>query len=146
MSLLPKKQLELNDQQITSIISENFEIEGKIKAKSFVRIDGIIHGDVYVEEGLVMGEKAIINGDIKTKEAIICGTLNGNLQVESLEIKSTGKVTGEIATQLLQMDPGAKYNGKISMIEEKGKPNNAAVNAEIIEESKIEENGKKNVK
>lgn len=119
MSILPKRQFELNDQQITSIISESFEIEGKIKAKAFVRIDGIIHGDVQVEDGLIMGENAIINGDIKTKEAIIYGTVNGNIQVTSVEIKATGKVTGEINTQSLQMEPGAKYNGKISMADEK---------------------------
>ncbi|MFM6977017.1 MAG: polymer-forming cytoskeletal protein [Sphingobacteriaceae bacterium] len=144
MSLLPKK-LDLNDNQI-SIISESFEIEGKIKAKSFVRIDGIIHGDVFVEEGLIMGEKAIINGDIKTKEAIIFGTLNGNLQVDSLEVKSTGKVNGEIVTQLLQMDPGAKYNGKISMNEEKGKQSNISVNTEAVKDAANEDNNKNNAK
>lgn len=144
MSLLPKK-LDLNDNQI-SIISENFEIEGKIKAKSFVRIDGIIHGDVFVEEGLIMGEKAIINGDIKTKEAIIFGTLNGNLQVDSLEVKSTGIVNGEIVTQLLQMDPGAKYNGKISMTEEKVKNTNTSVITEGLKDIAVEENPKNNSK
>ena len=142
MSILPTKKLDLNDNQI-SIISENFEIEGTIKAKSFVRIDGIVHGDVFVEEGLIMGEKGIINGDISTKEAIIFGTLNGNVKVDSLEIKSTGKVIGEISTQLIQMDPGAKYNGKITMVEEKDKGKSpVATSNEASKDADKEENSK----
>lgn len=145
MSILPTKKLDLNDNQI-SIISENFEIEGTIKAKSFVRIDGIVHGDVFVEEGLIMGEKGVINGDISTKEAIIFGTLNGNLKVESLEIKSTGKITGEIATQLLQMDPGSKYNGKITMIEEKDKGKAQFAANDASKDADKEENSKNSAK
>lgn len=125
MSLLKKKQVDLLDQQISSIISEGCEVDGKIKAKAFVRIDGIVHGDVQVEQGLIMGENAIINGDVSTKEAIIFGTINGNLQVHSLEVKATGRINGEISTQLLQMEPGARYNGKVVMPDETKKATQA---------------------
>ena len=46
---------------------------------------------------------------------VIYGTVTGNIQTNSLEIKSTGKVSGEIRTQTLQVENGAVYNGSLSM-------------------------------
>jgi len=36
-------------------------------------------------------------------------------QVNSLEIKASGKITGEIRTQTLLVENGAVYNGSLSM-------------------------------
>ncbi|MDB5005628.1 MAG: Polymer-forming cytoskeletal [Mucilaginibacter sp.] len=68
-----------------------------------------------VDEGIILGEKGSIQGNVITKEMVVYGTVNGNLQVNSLEIKASGKVTGEIRTQILQVENGAVYNGSLSM-------------------------------
>lgn len=68
-----------------------------------------------VDEGLIIGEKGSIQGNIITKELVVYGVVNGNLQVNTLEIKASGKVTGEIRTQTLQVENGAVYNGSLSM-------------------------------
>jgi len=115
MSLFKQKSKGMNDQQlIATLISEGCIIEGNIKAPNFVRIDGHIKGDINVEEGMILGENGIVNGNVYTKEMIVYGTINGNLRVESLKIQSSGKINGEIQTQTLQVEMGAVYNGKIS--------------------------------
>ncbi len=68
-----------------------------------------------VDEGLILGEKGSILGNILTKEMVVYGSVTGNIQTNSLEIKSTGKVTGEIRTQTLSVENGAVYNGSLSM-------------------------------
>jgi cytoskeletal protein CcmA (bactofilin family) len=116
MALFSKKdKVSLDLQSISTLISEGCIFDGNIKAPAYARIDGQITGDVMVDEGLIVGEKGSILGNIITKEMVVYGSITGTLQVNSLEIKSTGKITGEIRTQTLQVENGAVYNGSLSM-------------------------------
>ena len=110
-----KDKIALDLQSISTIISEGCIVEGNIKAPAFTRIDGQVNGDVNVDEGLILGEKGDIIGNVITKEMVVYGTVKGNLQVNSLEIKATGKVIGDIKTQSLAVETGAVYNGSLSM-------------------------------
>jgi cytoskeletal protein CcmA (bactofilin family) len=110
-----KDKLDIDLQSISTLISEGCIVDGNLKAPAYARIDGQITGDIMVDEGLVIGEKGSILGNVITKEMVIYGNVTGNIQVNSLEIKSTGKVTGEIRTQTLQVENGAVYNGSLSM-------------------------------
>src|SRR6201995_1805505 len=110
-----KDNVTLDLQSISTLISEGCIIDGNIKAPAFARIDGQITGDVVVDEGLILGEKGSILGNILTKEMVVYGSITGNIQTNSLEIKASGKVTGEIRTQTLSVESGAVYNGSLSM-------------------------------
>ncbi|MGN6638290.1 MAG: bactofilin family protein [Mucilaginibacter sp.] len=113
--MFSKKKVELDQQVISTLISEGCVIDGNIKAPAYVRIDGKVTGDVTIDEGLILGEKAVINGNISTKEIIVYGTVNGDIHTQSLEIRSTGCITGNIKTQVLQVETGGSHNGKLSM-------------------------------
>ncbi|MEP6596764.1 MAG: polymer-forming cytoskeletal protein [Ginsengibacter sp.] len=112
-----KKQqpLEINQQEISTIIGEGYIFTGEIQGSSVIRIEGKIIGNVNVEGGVVLGEKGNIEGDITTKSAIIYGTVNGNIRSTQLEIKKTGYVNGDIITDSLEIELGARYNGKLNM-------------------------------
>ena len=116
MSIFAKKdKVTLDLQSISTLISEGCILDGNLKAPAFARIDGQVTGDVMVDEGLILGEKGSILGNIITKEMVVYGTITGNIQTNSLEIKATGKVSGEIRTQTLAVENGAVYNGSLSM-------------------------------
>jgi cytoskeletal protein CcmA (bactofilin family) len=110
-----KDKVALDLQAISTLISEGAVLDGDLKAPAFVRIDGHVNGNVTVDEGLILGEKGIIKGDVFTKEIVVYGTVNGNLSVESLEIKATGKINGDIKTHTLAVETGAVYNGNLLM-------------------------------
>jgi cytoskeletal protein CcmA (bactofilin family) len=110
-----KDKVALDLQSISTLISEGCIVDGNLKAPAYARIDGQVTGDVMIDEGLILGEKGVIHGNIITKEMVVYGVVDGNLQVTSLEIKSTGKITGEIRTQSLSVENGAVYNGSLSM-------------------------------
>lgn len=117
MALFSKKEkVSLDMQSISTLISEGCILDGNFKAPAFARIDGQINGDVSVEEGLILGEKAIIIGNIVTKEILVYGMVTGNITTHSLEIKHTGKITGDISTRTLQVETGGFYNGNLTMI------------------------------
>lgn len=118
MALFSKKEkVALDLQSISTLISEGCVLDGNFKAPAFVRIDGQVSGDVTVEEGLIVGEKAIITGNIVTREILVYGMVTGNITTNSLEIKHTGKISGDIKTQLLQVENGGFYNGSLTMVQ-----------------------------
>ncbi|MFN0254597.1 bactofilin family protein [Pedobacter ureilyticus] len=109
------KSLNLNQQEISTLIGYGYEINGEISGKSVIRIDGKVTGNVTTDGGLILGDKGIIIGDVKTKSAVIYGSVTGNVQALQLEIKKTGTVDGDIKTETLEIELGAQYNGKLEM-------------------------------
>lgn len=118
MALFSKKEkIALDQQSISTLISEGCVLDGNFKAPAFVRIDGHVTGDVTIDEGLILGEKGIVTGNIITKEIIVYGVVTGNITTDSLEIKHTGKITGDIKTAALQVETGGFYNGNLAMLQ-----------------------------
>lgn len=107
--------LEINQQEISTIIGEGYVFTGELSGSSVIRIEGKIIGNVNVEGGVVLGEKGIVEGDIFTKSAIIFGTVNGNVKSSHLEIKRSGILNGDIITDTLEIELGAQFNGKLNM-------------------------------
>lgn len=110
-----QQSLEINQQEISTIIGEGFTFTGELNGSAAIRIEGKIIGNVIVDGGIVLGAKGIIEGDIITKSAIIFGTIHGNVKTSQLEIKKSGYVNGDITTNTLEIELGAQYNGKLNM-------------------------------
>ena len=110
-----QQPLEINQQEISTIIGEGYTLTGELQGSSVIRIEGKIIGNINVDGGVVLGEKGNVEGNIITKSAIIYGTVNGNVTTTQLEIKKTGYVNGDITTDSLEIELGAKYNGKLNM-------------------------------
>jgi len=115
MAIFKKEKVALDMQSISTLISEGCVIDGNLKAPAFARIDGQITGDVTIDEGLIVGEKASVSGNVITKELVVYGKIVGNVQATSLEIRATGHITGDIRTQTLGVEQGAVYDGNLSM-------------------------------
>lgn len=113
-----QKKLDINQQEISTIIGEGYTFTGELTGSSIIRIEGKIIGDVRVESGVVLGENGVIEGDIYTKSAIIYGTVSGNVEAGQLEIKRTGRISGDITTNNLEIELGAQYNGRLNMTQE----------------------------
>src|ERR1700712_1916971 len=116
MAIFSKKdKIALDLQAISTLISDGSILDGNLKAPAFARIDGLVNGDVAIDEGLILGEKGTVKGNITTKEIVVYGTVNGDIQTNSLEIKATGRITGNIKTQTLVVETGGMYNGNLTM-------------------------------
>ena len=110
-----QQPLQINDQQISTIIGEGYVFTGELQGSSIIRIEGKIIGNVHVESGVILGENGIIEGNITSQSVIIYGTVHGNIKTTQLEIKRTGIINGEILTDTLEIELGAKYNGTLNM-------------------------------
>ena len=91
-------------------------ITGDVQSKGDVRIDGNLKGSVNTTGKLVLGKEGIIEGDVVCNNADISGTLKAKITVSQLLLlKTTAKLTGDISTNKLSIEPGATFTGSCSM-------------------------------
>jgi len=108
------KSIEKND-TINSIATGS-KLEGDLVSTGDVRVDGTLKGSVKTAGKLVLGDSGIIEGKTQCKSAIIAGEIKGTVQTEELlTLKATAKLSGEIITSKLAIEPGAIFSGKCSM-------------------------------
>lgn len=106
---------QLDSAPISTVLASDIVLKGDISGEQAIKIDGNIIGNVTVKNGIIVGDKADITGDLNSDNIIIYGTTTGNITCNELIIKSTGKVNGEIKTQDIEIEMGGKYNGKLDM-------------------------------
>ncbi len=101
----------------TTSIGEECVFEGHISTSSSTRIDGKLKGKISGENTLIVGERGAILGEVKASEVIVYGRIEGIIDSERLEIKSSGVVTGDIFIDRLVIEEGGIYNGRCGMSE-----------------------------
>jgi cytoskeletal protein CcmA (bactofilin family) len=100
------------DSQDTCVVAPGTTIEGKFTAAENVRLDGTVKGEVKCAQRLVMGETGKVEGNIRTKDAIIMGTIEGELVADgTLHLKNTANIRGTITAKFMVVDEGARYFG-----------------------------------
>ncbi len=107
--------------KLESILGSNSFFKGELNVKGTLRVDGTVDGQLEADY-VILGESAVVKGLIKAKRIIIGGKIDGNVSAQELvEIKSEGKVLGDIFTLKLAIIEGGEVNGKIEMKKEESK-------------------------
>ena len=103
-----------------TIIGKGIIIEAsRLTGKESLRIDGTLYGDIDIEGSLILGESALIEGNVHANYIIIAGTLRGDISCESvLHLASTANVFGNIKTKTIIVDEGGKLDGRYQVGEE----------------------------
>lgn len=93
---------------------------GDLSTNNDIRIDGEFEGRLYSGSRVVVGEKAVIKGDIFCSFIDFNGTLlGGNFYVkDTLSLKAGCEVSGNLFFQRLQVELDAKFTGKCQMMNE----------------------------
>ncbi|KAB2808743.1 MAG: polymer-forming cytoskeletal protein [Bacteroidales bacterium] len=91
-------------------------IVGNIVAERDFRIDGEVQGDVQCNGKVVVSQSASVLGKITCVNAEIGGKVTGDITVaETLTLRSTAFIEGDVKTKSLVVEPSAVFNGTCSM-------------------------------
>ncbi len=108
------KNNELNGQP--NRIERSTKITGEIVSEADFRIDGTLEGTITTSGKVVIGKEGVINGNVNCSFADVEGKFSGKIEVkESLSLKSTSSVEGEVIIGKLIVESGASFNAKCSM-------------------------------
>ncbi|MFA9438016.1 polymer-forming cytoskeletal protein [Uliginosibacterium sp. sgz301328] len=111
-----KKNTTVELTKLSSLIAGSVEVCGDVNFVDGLRVDGHVRGNVSSKPGvqslLVLSEQGSITGNVTAYDAVINGTVKGDLEIEHfLELQPNARVTGDIIYRQLRMDCGAVVDG-----------------------------------
>src|SRR5258707_2372699 len=95
---------------VPSIIRAELTVRGTLVSAGDVTIDGKVDGDVRAAS-LVIGEQAVITGDVYAEEATVRGRVEGSIRARKVTLCATCHVEGNILHEALSVESGAFFEG-----------------------------------
>jgi cytoskeletal protein CcmA (bactofilin family) len=104
------------DDKLIMNLGKSVMIKGELSGSEDLTLYGRMEGSVKLPEyTLTIGPDADIRAEISAKTVVIMGGVTGNVFAgEKVEIRSTGSVTGDIASPRLAIQDGACMCGKVA--------------------------------
>jgi cytoskeletal protein CcmA (bactofilin family) len=99
-----------------TIIGSTIVIDGEITGNEALIIQGTVKGRIGLKESLYVDESGVVEADIETENVEVNGSVTGNITAsERVEIKSDGRMVGDIRSPRILIADGAAFKGHIDM-------------------------------
>lgn len=106
-------------ERVTSVLGDGVVCKGQMSGTGGVRIEGAFEGDIALRGLLVVGETGrLTSQQIRANLVVIAGAVRGDITAEKVEIRSTGRVWGNVVTASFSTEEGAFLRGQITMEEQ----------------------------
>jgi cytoskeletal protein CcmA (bactofilin family) len=103
-------------ERITSVLGAGIIWQGSISGSGGVRIEGVFEGQIGLKGLLVVGETGKVTCEnVRAANVIVAGAVKGNITAQKVEIRSSGRVWGDIVTTAFATEEGAFLRGQIRM-------------------------------
>lgn len=103
-------------ERVTTVLGPGISWKGDLRGKGGVRIEGALEGEVAVRGMVIVGETGRVTCElVKADTVIVAGAVNGKIQAVKLEIRSTGRVYGDVTVQSFATEEGAYLRGQVTM-------------------------------
>jgi cytoskeletal protein CcmA (bactofilin family) len=111
-----EKKTENGGGALNNILAKNSKWNGTLKAEGGVRIDGEYEGSLNTNGTLVVGKDGLVKAEVHVKDAIIGGTVVGNVTASNkIELQSGASLTGDVKCRGLIIDNDVFFEGSSKM-------------------------------
>lgn len=119
-----KASLGRSVESFESIIGKTLRIDGNLMISQGVRIDGLLNGNIFQEEGktatVAISESGTVHGNIQAQHVIVSGRVKGDIfSLDRVELLATAHIEGEITYGSIGIEVGAKILGKLNQVNER---------------------------
>ena len=122
MNIIPNtKTVKAVEQNVNDVsrISQGASIRGDLVSSTDIRVDGQVDGSLFSDGKVVVGESARLSGKLFGTTVDFWGKMDGDVFVsDTLSLKSSSTVNGNIHVRRIQVEMGAQINGSFKMITE----------------------------
>lgn len=100
-----------------TIIGSSVTIEGDITGNDALQVHGTVRGGkITVKDALLVAPTGRIEGDVESAGVDIAGIVQGNITAtDKVELKSGGKLVGDVKAPRILIADGASFKGNINM-------------------------------
>lgn len=116
------KSYSIEEKELGTVFSEDFEFEGEANFKSPVIIKGKINGQIQSSSVVYLSKTSKLEGRIESDSVNIRGNLHGNVNAKmKIELENGSAVTGSLEAPDISIESGANFNGSCKMPQTKNK-------------------------
>ncbi|MDX9740378.1 MAG: polymer-forming cytoskeletal protein [Gammaproteobacteria bacterium] len=114
-------------ERLDTLIGQQTEMRGDLLFTGGLHIDGNVKGNVVAlndgASSLVVSERGSVEGQIRAPHVTINGMVIGDVYaIESVELASQARITGNVYYRRLEVAMGAEVNGSLIHLDEAGLP------------------------
>lgn len=103
-------------ERVTSVLGPGIIWKGGLTGSGGIRIEGAFEGNITLRGLLVVGETGRVTGEVlRANTVIVAGAVRADIVSEKLEIRSTGRVWGNVVTAAFATEEGAFLRGQVRM-------------------------------
>ena len=89
-------------ERVTSVLGSGINWKGNLSGSGGVRIEGAFEGEIALRGLLVIGASGRVTcPHLRANVVIVAGAVRGDITAEKVEIRSTGRVWGDVVTATL---------------------------------------------
>jgi len=99
-----------------TIVGAGSKMKGEINCKGVSQIAGEVDGNIIGDDRIIVGNDALITGEIIAKEIEIDGEVRGTITAhERIILNETAQVEGDLHAPYVTIEQGAVFNGSSTM-------------------------------
>ena len=103
-------------ERVTSVLGPGINWQGNLRGSGGVRIEGTFEGEISLRGLVVVGETGRVTCEnLRANTVIVAGAVRGNVVAEKLEIRSTGRIWGDVTVVAFATEEGAFLRGQVRM-------------------------------
>lgn len=122
------------EQTAITVIAVGTCVEGTLRVRGRLQIDGSIEGTLVSEGPVSVGPQGKVSGDIDVDSLSVAGLVEGTVRVHGhLHVLAHGNVRGEARYATLEVDRGGVMDGRTGVLADNDGQNEAAADADAAE-------------
>ncbi|RMH05978.1 MAG: polymer-forming cytoskeletal protein [Nitrospirae bacterium] len=111
-----KKRETIFDDQHYTFLGRGVDFKGIAQFEGTVRVDGRFEGEMHTNDTLIIGEHAVIKGNISGNVVVSGGKVQGNITAhQRVQLFTPAVVIGDIKTPNFSMEEGVYFQGMCDM-------------------------------
>lgn len=100
----------------SNIIGKGTILTGDLETFGNLRVEGKVRGNIKSKSKVAFGQSSEIDGSVMAQNAEIAGHVTGKVEIsETLVLKASAVIDGDIITNKLLVESGAVFNGTCKM-------------------------------
>jgi len=114
------KSTKLDTSNALNLLIRDTKLTGDLYSEVDVRVDGHVLGNITSTRLLIIGETGVVTGNVEADTLVLFGEITGEYHAANVvRVASTGRYQGNLRAGLLEIESGAKIEGKISRLPHK---------------------------
>jgi len=111
-----KKRETIFDDQHYTFLGKGVDFKGTARFEGTVRVDGRFEGEMHTDDTLIIGEHAIIRGNVSGNVIVSGGKVHGNIVAhQRVQLFKPAVVIGDVRTPNFSMEEGVAFQVKCDM-------------------------------